>query len=515
MTSSINANNIDGAYPVAGQDNDSQGFRDNFTNIKTNFQFAADEITELQNKVILKAPLSGGANLEVVNNMAGSPLIDFQAQDVSYKFLNLGNITGSQAIDYALGVYQQLTTSGSVSLSFTNFPSSGIAGVVTVMIAVTNVAHTVTLPAAVGTGNSLLSAQNIIGLNTGTNVITFDSVGTYVFEFRTNDGGSSIYIQDLVRTSGVTQFSQLNDVDITSPANNDLLIYNSTGNVWVNSPLGNTIALGNLVNVSITNPANNDLLIYNSSNSTWENIADADFVPVTTFAVTVADNGSGSQDVFFLDGTALETNTGNIFGLQFEVENRYRFDLSDASNADAPLRFSTTPDTIVTVGNVAPSTITPYANNVTIVGNAGTSGSYVEILITQDTPTPLYLWGIQQDPGLDTSLIGAALPISVGQINYFFGEDTFAANGNISLQTGTTVITSSSNLVGNLAAGTSGQIKVLAYGNTSAGNTLITVADAAWGGSNIANLSARGSAATFQYVDGKWFCVGNNGVTFS
>ena len=78
MASNINANNIDGAYPVAGQDNDSQGFRDNFTNTKTNFQSAADEITDLQNKVIVKAPLIGGGNIAVTNNMAGSPLINFK-----------------------------------------------------------------------------------------------------------------------------------------------------------------------------------------------------------------------------------------------------------------------------------------------------------------------------------------------------------------------------------------------------------------------------------------------------
>ena len=48
MASNINPNNIDGAYPVAGQDNNSQGFRDNFTNIKTNFQFTEDEINDLQ-----------------------------------------------------------------------------------------------------------------------------------------------------------------------------------------------------------------------------------------------------------------------------------------------------------------------------------------------------------------------------------------------------------------------------------------------------------------------------------
>lgn len=49
MSSNINPNNINGNYPVAGQDNDSQGFRDNFTNISNNFSFAATEITALQN----------------------------------------------------------------------------------------------------------------------------------------------------------------------------------------------------------------------------------------------------------------------------------------------------------------------------------------------------------------------------------------------------------------------------------------------------------------------------------
>jgi hypothetical protein len=51
MASNINPNNINGNYPVAGQDNDSQGFRDNFTNISNNFSFAATEITGLQNSV--------------------------------------------------------------------------------------------------------------------------------------------------------------------------------------------------------------------------------------------------------------------------------------------------------------------------------------------------------------------------------------------------------------------------------------------------------------------------------
>ena len=49
MASNIVPDTIDDAYPVAGQDNDSQGFRDNFNIIKTNFTYAKSEIENLQN----------------------------------------------------------------------------------------------------------------------------------------------------------------------------------------------------------------------------------------------------------------------------------------------------------------------------------------------------------------------------------------------------------------------------------------------------------------------------------
>jgi len=51
MASNINPNTIDTGYPIAGQDNDSQGFRDNFTNIRTNFDNTRSEIEDLQNNI--------------------------------------------------------------------------------------------------------------------------------------------------------------------------------------------------------------------------------------------------------------------------------------------------------------------------------------------------------------------------------------------------------------------------------------------------------------------------------
>ena len=189
MTSNINPNNIDGTYPVAGQDNNSQGFRDNFTNTKTNFQYASDEITDLQNKAVLKAALTGST---LNNDMLGSLLSNAQLQDMSETRVSLGTVSGSVTINYASGSAQTLTTNGSISLAFTNWPAAGAAGSVTVQVSVSSVAHTLTLPVAVTLGTT--GIQGISG-----QVITFGATGTYNFRFTTSDGGTTVTVFDLNR----------------------------------------------------------------------------------------------------------------------------------------------------------------------------------------------------------------------------------------------------------------------------------------------------------------------------
>jgi hypothetical protein len=186
MTSAINPNDIDGTYPIAGQDNNSQGFRDNFTNTKTNFQYAANEITDLQTNVVLKAALTGTV---LDNDMGGSPLSNANISDFSAVAAILGTLSGSVTVNYVAGHYQTVTTGGSISLSFTNFPAAGNFGVVRVQITVNNTAYTVTLPAAVSVGTS-----NLQGYSSG--VITFNRVGTYTYDFTTSDGGTTISVFD-------------------------------------------------------------------------------------------------------------------------------------------------------------------------------------------------------------------------------------------------------------------------------------------------------------------------------
>ena len=209
MASNINPQNIDGAYPVAGQDNDSQGFRDNFTNTKTNFQFAEDEITDLQAKAVLKAALTGTT---LNNDMGGSILSNAQLQDMSETRVALGTVSGAQTINYAAGPYYTLTTSGSVSIAFTNFPPAGQLGRVRLQITVANTAHTLTLPAAVTVGTS-----NIQGL--AASIITFNKTGTFEFEFETNDGGSTLTIIDQNRNLDPLFLPSAEDLAASAAAN--------------------------------------------------------------------------------------------------------------------------------------------------------------------------------------------------------------------------------------------------------------------------------------------------------
>ena len=203
MSSNINPNNIDGTYPIAGQDNDSQGFRDNFTNTKTNFGYAAAEISDLQSKAVLKAALTGTT---LDNNMAGSVLSNAQLRNMSETRIALGSVTGTQTIDYAAGPYYTLTAAGSVTLTFSNLPAAGVVSRLRVQITVNNTAYTMTLPSAVSVGTSTLQGYN-------TNVVSFARTGVFEYEFETNDGGTTITVFDLSQNPDPVYLPSREDLD--------------------------------------------------------------------------------------------------------------------------------------------------------------------------------------------------------------------------------------------------------------------------------------------------------------
>jgi len=196
MSSNINPYNVDGTFPIAGQDNPSQGFRDNFTNIKNNFIFAENEISDLQTKVLTTSALNGQT---LNNNMAGTQIIAPQLSSWTQSLLDLGVASSAVTLDFSKANFQKITTAAAINLNFTNWPATvGTGalgyGLMRVWINVTNVSHTVTLPSSVS-----IAVGDIAGYNASTGAITFDATGNYVFDFSSIDGGSHYLIFDVTR----------------------------------------------------------------------------------------------------------------------------------------------------------------------------------------------------------------------------------------------------------------------------------------------------------------------------
>ena len=98
-------------------------------------------------------------------------------------------------------------------------------------------------------------------------------------------------------------------------------------------------------------------------------------IPIT---VKVADDGSGSQNVFYmLSGTDTGAGTKTP-ALDVPVGFKYKFDLADSSLSGHNLKFSTTKDGTHNSGS-------EFTTNVTTSGTPGNSGAFVQIEISPET----------------------------------------------------------------------------------------------------------------------------------
>lgn len=247
MTSQINSTTIDSTFPVAGKDNSSAGFRNNFSNIATNFNYAANEITDLQTKALLKTALIG---VSTTNDMQGTAIYNASVSGFRLLTYNIGNLSSvSYVLDYSLASFQTVTLAASsvinINTATSNWPASGFA---TLTLAVTVPDTTYTLGFS-GTA----TYQNIVSLAgyKGGGVIQFAQPGTYIFEISSSDGATNIYIQDLYRNREVVQGnlylrtsnSNVTTTGITMTVTNVGGV--TVGNITADNFIGNIITAGN------------------------------------------------------------------------------------------------------------------------------------------------------------------------------------------------------------------------------------------------------------------------------
>ena len=118
--SNINFAGINENFPVAGQDNDTQVFRDNFDGIKTALSTAKTEITDLQDNV-LRSDTDNDLNGSLIQNAKLQNNFDVVLEG---QVFDAGLTT--YTIDFENGSYQIFTlNNSSMTFDFLNFPTDG------------------------------------------------------------------------------------------------------------------------------------------------------------------------------------------------------------------------------------------------------------------------------------------------------------------------------------------------------------------------------------------------------
>jgi hypothetical protein len=341
MTSQINPNNIDGEYPVAGVSNNTQGMRDNFTNIKTNFQYAEDEIDDLQSKGVFKAALTGTT---LDNNMANNVIYNAQVRGMSGTVVAIAATSGTVNIDCNAGPYQTISITGNIILAFTaaTWPSAGTFGMIRLRVTVDAAGRTMTLPVSVSQGTTAIQ-----GL--ASSVLTFATAGIFEFGFSTIDAGTTITMYDFTRPLDYyTDTVIIANTAVSTNAGSGALIV--AGGVGVS---GNLYVTGDIVgNIVVTGSTF-------TGNVTGGNL-------LTSGLVSATGNVTGGN----LRTGGLVSATGNVTG-----GNLLSATLSLSGNVLSAINTTANITTTanISVGNVLINGITTSTGNIT-GGNLRTSG---------------------------------------------------------------------------------------------------------------------------------------------
>lgn len=188
MASNINSTDIDADYPVAGVDNDSQGFRDNFSTIKDSLAVAKTEITDLQEDT---------AKLNAANNFAGNTITNAVIKQVGEEVYNIGNVSASQNISYENGHYQTITVSNDVTLTLADWPQEDVLGKIRLVILGDGTGRTITW--SVSGGGTIkkykghLLSDSTIGNAFPDPFEVSSTTDPIIVDFWTSDAGDTVY----------------------------------------------------------------------------------------------------------------------------------------------------------------------------------------------------------------------------------------------------------------------------------------------------------------------------------
>lgn len=190
--SAINTGPIDVNYPVPGVNNNSQGFRTNFTAIKNNLTIAGNEISDLQNKAVLKSALTGTS---LNNDMANALITNACVQGFRSTTYNLGSNLGNTVIvDITNGDVQYGTVTADVQIEFARWAPTGTQSNVELILSIANTAAVINFPTTVTEGLVTIDNYKGNGSVPGGNVAVPVTADQVHYSFSTVDCGENVTI---------------------------------------------------------------------------------------------------------------------------------------------------------------------------------------------------------------------------------------------------------------------------------------------------------------------------------
>jgi hypothetical protein len=372
--STINTNPINVNYPVPGVNNNSQGFRDNFASIVTNLNAAGAEITDLQNKVVVKQALIGTT---VNNDMANTLISNASTRSFRATTYNLGNaLAGTVLVNVSLGDVQYGTVAANTIINFGSWAPSGTQSNVQLNLSISNNQSTITFPAAVtlspDTGATTL--ENYSNSSGNLAVTVPNGVSQLNYLISTTDCGNTLFITPINRPRISTQIQQRTPIptgfqgDVAGEVAVDAnYIYVCSGSYNATTVTKTGIVAtyaGNLINcTSTTSLVTNAPIIF--TGTSFGGIA----ANTTYYIKSIPDGSNITISATGFDGVAgnavaLSAATGNMAATSYNGSTIWkRIDLATASGNDT------------VTGNLTVNYAANIGTTLTVTGNANIAGN--------------------------------------------------------------------------------------------------------------------------------------------
>lgn len=183
-------NSINTNYPVPGVDNDTQGFRDNYTNIKSALTTLAGEVSKVTSNI---PELSKSSDYSFSGSLF-RPILD----SYGVKSLSSTPPTSDIVVDFLSGNYQTINIESNSTVGIKNWPSENILGKIRLNFKTTG--NEVIQISILNYGGELVKPNS---LTFPYAISTSTSESNVIFDVWSHDNGNTVYVNRVFDNSEI------------------------------------------------------------------------------------------------------------------------------------------------------------------------------------------------------------------------------------------------------------------------------------------------------------------------